>query len=276
MTDRYKLLFRSLHLKKEGAFIPFVVLGDPDIPTSLKIIRALIRAGADALELGFPFSDPIADGPVIQMAALRALRAGVTPADCFEIIRHIRNENENLPIGLLLYANLIMARGVDDFYAAAEAGGVDSILVADVPMRESTLILDAARRHHIAPVFIAAPGTRDEVLKKIAESGEGYTYLLSRAGVTGTGSRAQTPAAGMIRKLEALKAPPPVLGFGVSEPEHVRAALTAGARGVFVGSAIVKIIENHRNNGKRMLEKLENYVREMKEATRGVGSDERP
>lgn len=270
MSDRYLNMFSKLKEHNEGAFIPFVTLGDPDIPTSLEIIRTLIRSGADALELGFPFSDPIADGPVIQRASLRALDSGVTPDDCFEMIRHIRDENEELPIGLLLYANLIVARGVERFYADAAAAGVDSILAADVPIRESALILEAARKHHIAAVFIAAPGARESVLEKIAARGRGYTYLLSRAGVTGTESRAHTPAAGMIRKLEALKAPPPVLGFGVSEKNHVRAALAAGARGVFVGSAVVKRIETNLENHKHMLKELEKYARGMKAATRGT------
>lgn len=135
--ERYETLFAQLKARREGAFVPFVTLGDPNPEQSLKIIDTLIEAGADALELGIPFSDPLADGPTIQDATLRAFAAGVTPAQCFEMLTAIRQKHPTIPIGLLMYANLVFSPGIDEFYAACERAGVDSVLVADVPVEES-------------------------------------------------------------------------------------------------------------------------------------------
>ncbi len=183
--ERYESLFAQLKERKEGAFVPFVTLGDPGIEQSLKIIDTLIEAGADALELGIPFSDPLADGPTIQNATLRAFAAGVTPAQCFEMLALIRQKHPTIPIGLLMYANLVFNKGIDEFYAQCEKVGVDSVLVADVPVEESAPFRQAALRHNVAPIFICPPNADDDLLRQIASYGRGYTYLLSRAGVTG-------------------------------------------------------------------------------------------
>lgn len=143
--ERYENLFAQLNDRREGAFVPFVTLGDPGIEQSLKIIDTLIDAGADALELGVPFSDPLADGPTIQNANLRAFAAGVTPAQCFEMLALIREKHPTIPIGLLMYANLVFNNGIDAFYARCEQVGVDSVLVADVPVEESA---PSARRRY--------------------------------------------------------------------------------------------------------------------------------
>ncbi len=135
--ERYETLFAQLNDRKEGAFVPFVTLGDPGVEQSLSIIDTLIEAGADALELGIPFSDPLADGPTIQSATLRAFAAGVTPGQCFEMLAAIRAKHPTIPIGLLMYANLVFSKGIDEFYAQCEKVGVDSVLVADVPVEES-------------------------------------------------------------------------------------------------------------------------------------------
>ncbi|MDU1267522.1 MAG: tryptophan synthase subunit alpha [Escherichia coli] len=155
--ERYESLFAQLKERKEGAFVPFVTLGDPGIEQSLKIIDTLIEAGADALELGIPFSDPLADGPTIQNATLRAFAAGVTPAQCFEMLALIRQKHPTIPIGLLMYANLVFNKGIDEFYAQCEKVGVDSVLVADVPVEESAPFRQAALRHNVAPIFICPP-----------------------------------------------------------------------------------------------------------------------
>ncbi len=142
--ERYETLFAQLKNRQEGAFVPFVTLGDPGPEQSLKIIDALIEGGADALELGIPFSDPLADGPTIQGAALRAFAAGVTPAQCFEMLAAIRQKHPTIPIGLLMYANLVFSPGIDAFYAQCARVGVDSVLVADVPVEESAPFRQAA------------------------------------------------------------------------------------------------------------------------------------
>lgn len=266
--ERYASLFTQLNDRKEGAFVPFVTLGDPSVEQSLNIIDTLIEAGADALELGIPFSDPLADGPTIQEATLRAFAAGVTPSQCFEMLTLIRQKHPTIPIGLLMYANLVFNKGIDEFYAQCEKVGVDSVLVADVPVEESAPFRAAALRHNIAPIFICPPNADDELLRQIAANGRGYTYLLSRAGVTGAENRAALPLHHLVEKLKEYNAPPALQGFGISAPEQVTGALEAGAAGAISGSAIVKIIEKNVAAPEQMLSELKAFVSAMKAATR--------
>lgn len=266
--ERYESLFTQLKDRKEGAFVPFVTLGDPSVEQSLKIIDTLIDAGADALELGIPFSDPLADGPTIQEATLRAFAAGVTPSQCFEMLALIRQKHPAIPIGLLMYANLVFSKGIDEFYAQCEKVGVDSVLVADVPIEESAPFRAAALRHNVAPIFICPPNADDELLQQIAASGRGYTYLLSRAGVTGAENRAALPLHHLVEKLKEYNAPPALQGFGISAPEQVKGAIEAGAAGAISGSAVVKIIEKNVSAQEQMLSELKAFASAMKAATR--------
>jgi tryptophan synthase alpha chain len=217
------------------------------------------------IEVGIPFSDPIADGPVIQAAADRAIAAGATPAACFGILARFRKRHPQVPVGILTYANLVLARGRDAFYRASAEAGVDSVLVADAPAFEAEPFVQAARAHGVAPVMIAAPNTPRRTLARVAELGQGYTYCVARAGVTGTGTEMKLDHEALLASLQELGAPPPVLGFGISTPAHVRTALAAGAAGVISGSAIVKIVER---GGADMAASLRNFVAGMKAATR--------
>ena len=239
--NRYSQMFDRLRDRGEGAFGAFLMLGDPDPDTSLALLDALVEGGADMVELGIPFSDPVADGPVIQAAAVRAMTAGVTPGRCFEILAAFRARHPRIPVGLLTYANLVLARGRESFYRRCADAGVDSVLVADVPAREAEPFVGAARDHGVSPVLIAAANTPPETLRKIAALSEGYVYCVSRVGVTGTEREMVLDHRSLFESLEAAGAPPPVLGFGISRPEHVRAALDAGAAGVISGSAIVRL-----------------------------------
>ncbi|MEH2921254.1 tryptophan synthase subunit alpha [Samsonia erythrinae] len=266
--ERYQSLFNRLSEKKEGAFVPFVTLGDPSPEHSLKIIETLIAAGADALELGIPFSDPLADGPTIQGANLRAFSAGVTPGQCFEMLTTIRQKYPEIPIGLLMYANLVFSNGIDEFYQRCAQAGVDSVLVADVPVAESAPFRTAAYRHGIAPIFICPPNADDDLLREIASYGRGYTYLVSRAGVTGAENRGQLPLKHLVAKLQDYRAAPALQGFGISKPEQVRETLASGAAGAISGSAVVKIIEENLHQPDVMLTQLHAFVSEMKAATR--------
>ena len=243
--DRYQQLFTDLANSNQGAFVPFVILGDPTPELSLNIIDTLITAGADALELGIPFSDPLADGPVIQSATQRAFAANITPNVCFDLIAHIRRKQPRIPIGLLLYANLVYRKGIDNFYARCKNAGVDSVLIADVPFHESTPFRTVAEKYHISPIFICPPNASEVLISQIAKYGKGYTYLLSRAGVTGVDHDAQRPSSDLVAKLTSYQAPPAIQGFGISKPEQVKTALNSGASGVISGSAIVSIIENN-------------------------------
>lgn len=266
--ERYQHLFKRLGDNKEGAFVPFVTLGDPSPAQSLKIIDTLVAAGADALELGIPFSDPLADGPTIQAATLRAFSTGVTVSQCFEMLAAIRQKYPEIPIGLLMYANLVFSNGIDEFYQRCEQVGVDSVLIADVPVEESAPFRAAAQRHNIAPIFICPPNADDDLLREIASYGRGYTYLLSRAGVTGAEKRAQLPLHHLVAKLKEYHAAPPIQGFGISEPSQVKESLAAGAAGAISGSAIVRIIEKNQHNPEEMRSQLHTFVSNMKAATR--------
>ncbi len=265
--SRYEAMFERLNEAKQGAFVPFVTVCDPNPEQSLKIMETLVAAGADALELGIPFSDPLADGPTIQGANIRALDSGATPDICFELIANIRANNPDLPIGLLMYANLVYARGVDNFYQRCAQAGIDSVLIADVPTNESGEFVAAAKKHGVEPIFIAPPTASDDTLRSVAELGGGYTYLLSRAGVTGAETKANMPVGDMLSKLNQFDAPPSLLGFGISEPQQVQQAIQSGAAGAISGSAVVKIIENHLEQPEQMLEKLSEFVAAMKAAT---------
>ncbi len=241
---RYAAMFDRLGGR--GAFGAFVMLGDPDLATCADILDALVEGGADMIEVGIPFSDPIADGPVIQAAGVRALANGATSAACFQLLTRFRTRHPAMPVGILTYANLVANRGRDAFYRACADAGVDSVLVADVPAREAAPYVDAATAHGIAPVMIAATNTPDAVLGEVARLGRGYTYALARGGVTGTGTAMRLDHGALFATLASLGAAPPILGFGVSTPDHVRAAIEAGAAGVISGSAIVSLIAEHK------------------------------
>lgn len=260
--NRYQAMFDRLG--EEGAFGAFVMLGDPDLETGAAILDALVEGGADMLEVGIPFSDPVADGPVIQAAAERALRGGVRTADCFAALRDFRSRHPDVPIGILTYANIVLARGKDAFYRAAGEADVDSVLVADVPLKEARPFAETARRHGVDPVLIAAPNTPLATLKEIAALGGGYTYCVARTGVTGMGEEVAFDHADLIGALRDHGAPPPVLGFGISRPDHVRAAMEVGAAGAISGSAIVNLIAGSRDPAAA----VKSFVAEMKAATR--------
>ena len=273
LGQRYAKSFATLKEQNSGAFIPFVIIGDPNAEQSLAVIKTLIDAGADALELGIPFSDPSADGVTIQMAALRALGSGINTNICIELLAEIREYAPHIPIGLLLYGNLVFARGLDNFYRDVAAAGVDSVLIADLPIRESKPFRAAALKHGIAPIFIAPPNASDDTLKAVSKYTQGYTYVLSRAGVTGVdvpeinNEPTITSAEQLIQTLAEYQAAPPVLGFGISTPIQVKDALAAGAVGAISGSAVVKFIENNLDNSTVMLKELSQFVTEMKAAT---------
>lgn len=268
VETRYDSMFSQLQGRNEGAFIPFVTIGDPDLEQSEQIIKTLIDSGADALELGFPFSDPVADGPTIQRASIRALGSHTTVQKCFALLEKIRAYNSDIPIGLLVYGNLVMAHGRKQFYQRCAQAGVDSVLVADVPIREGAAFKTAANEAGVAQVFIAPPDANTSSLQNIARHSQGYIYLLSRAGVTGANQELQAPAAKLIAYLKQHQGAPAVLGFGISKPEHVKTAIKAGAAGAISGSAVVQRIEDNLSDNHAMLTSLADFVRSMKTATK--------
>lgn len=267
--SRYDDMFEGLRGRGEGAFGAFVMLGDPDPQASAAILDGLVAAGADMLEVGIPFSDPIADGPVIQAAAQRALAAGTRTSDCFALLAAFRARNPDVPVGILTYANLVVARGRAAFYADAAAAGVDSVLVADVPALEAAPFVAEAVSAGVDPVLIAAANTPAATLAKIARLGTGYTYCVARAGVTGTRPDLALDHEAMLAALAQANAPPPVFGFGISTPDHVRAALDAGAAGVICGSAIVALIAEEGS----VTDRVTDFITGMKDATRSEAKE---
>ena len=255
--SRYQAMFERLAAREEGAFGAFLILGDPDLQTSARLLDALVEGGADMIEVGIPFSDPVADGPVIQAAAQRALAAGVKVSDCFDLLAEFRRRHPDLPVGVLTYANIVVAR--PGFMRDAAEAGVDSLLIADVPSLEAEPFTRAMEQAGVEAVLIAAANTPDTALQRIVGLSKAYTYCVSRAGITGTHAGGQFDSQ-LIRRLEAAGAPSPVFGFGISRPEHVRAALSAGAKGVMCGSAIVDAAARG--------EDVTELVRSLKAATR--------
>ena len=253
--SRYATMFERLN--GEGAFGAFVMIGDPDLQTSAALLDALVEGGADMIEVGIPFSDPVADGPVIQAAAQRALAAGVRVGDCLELLASFRVRHPTVPVGILTYANIVVAR--DAFMRDAADAGADSLLIADLPALEAEPFVRQMEQAGIEPVLIAAANTPGPTLERIADLSQAYTYCVSRAGITGTHAGGQFDA-GLIARVKAAGAPPPIFGFGISKPEHVRAALAAGAKGVICGSAIVDLVSRR--------EDVAGFVQSLKAVTR--------
>lgn len=270
--NRYQRMFAELEKNNEQAFIPFVTIGDPDKQKSFKVIETLVNSGADALELGIPFSDPLADGPTIQNATIRALRSGANLKFCFSLIKQVRDKYPTVPIGLLMYSNLVFANGTESFYQECYEAGVDSVLIADVPLNESKEFHEIALANNILPVYICPPNINDENIKILAEKSLAYVYLLSRPGVTGVEVNANMPLKHIIDKLAELKSSPPILGFGISQPSQVKEAIIAGSRGVISGSAVAKIIEQYENDEELMYSNLGDFIQSMKESTRSVAN----
>jgi tryptophan synthase alpha chain len=253
--SRYAAMFERLD--GEGAFGAFLMLGDPDLETSARLLNAAVEAGADMIEVGIPFSDPVADGPVIQAAAQRALAAGVRIGDCLDLITALRTRHREVPIGILTYANIIRARS--GFVRDAAEAGADSLLIADVPAIEARPFVDEMEQAGIEPVLIAAVNTSDETLDRIASLSKAYTYCVSRVGITGTHAGGEFDL-DLVECVKRAGGPPPVFGFGISKPEHVHSALSAGAAGVICGSAIVEKVG--------LGEDITPLIRSLKRATR--------
>ncbi len=265
--NRYARRFAELESAQQGAFVAFLVIGDPAPDVSLALMHTLVNNGSDMLELGFPFSDPLADGPVIQAAMKRALDCDVNPRKCFELIAQFRQSDTRTPIGLLVYANIVHAMGIDSFYKTCADAQIDSVLIADAPLIECRPFCHAAIENGIAPVLVCPPNAGQDDVRQIAELGRGYTYLLSRAGVTGTSVAAGRPVNTILEQLTDAGAAPALLGFGISRTSHVADALRCGARGVICGSAIVQRIAENLTQSEEIHRTLGTFVREMKAAT---------
>ena len=266
----YKQVFSELKGQKRTALIPFFVIGDPNFDTSLAIVKTAIDSGADILELGIPFSDPIADGPTIQKADIRAMAGGMNVRKALEFIRMVKSFKD-IPIGLLMYYNLIYQYGVKKFCRDFHQAGVNSILVADLSIDDADEIAGPAISAGLDTVFMVTPNTTPDRMKQIAAKTTGFIYTVSLLGVTGSREKISDVVEGLICKLKKLTSVPVCVGFGISTPEHAAAIAQAGADGVIIGSKIVEIIERNLGNSEKMLADVSTFVREVKAAIENRG-----
>lgn len=222
--------------------VAYITAGDPDIATTRSIVLAAIDAGADVIELGVPFSDPLADGPVIQRASERALKHGTSLSDVLAVARDIRSARPNAGLVIFSYFNPILRFGLEKFCATAEAAGVDGVLVTDMIVEEAAEYLACLDRHNLAPIFLAAPTSPDARLERIAAASKGFVYAISRVGITGTQDSLASDAQSLVQRLRQYTTLPIAVGFGVSNASHF-AAVGEFADAAVIGSALVSIIE---------------------------------
>ena len=231
-----------LRFHRKPGLVVYLTVGDPDLETTRKVALAALDAGADVLELGVPFSDPLADGPVIQAASERALRAGTRLADVIGLAKELRRERPEAGLVIFSYLNPLLRYGLERFCADAEDAGVDGVLATDMIVEEAAEYLEHLRRHHLAPIFLVAPTSPDERLKKIAAVSDGFIYAISRVGITGTQTSLAAEAAPLVERLRRYTKLPVAVGFGVSNAGHV-AEVGKFADAAVIGSAIVSAID---------------------------------
>jgi len=247
------------HFENKPSLVAYVTCGDPDIATTREVILAAIEAGAGIIELGIPFSDPLADGPVIQRASERALKHGTSLEHVLKLASEIREQSQSVGLVIFSYLNPILRMGMEKFCKVARHAGVDGTLITDIPIEESAEYVREARKNDLATIFLAAPTSTDQRLKLIAEASTGFIYAISRTGVTGERQQMSADASGLVKRIRKFTKLPIAVGFGISTPEQF-AAVGKFAEGAVVGSAIVHVIE--QNPGREAASVAE-FVRQL-------------
>ena len=248
--------------KNGKAFIPYIACGDPDIETTAALVREMAGQGADLIELGIPFSDPTAEGPVIQQASLRALNAGTTTDKIFNMVRELRKDVK-VPMVFMTYANVVFSYGTEKFLSECENAGMDGLILPDVPWEEKEDFAPACAEHGLDLISLIAPTSKDRIAK-IAREAKGFVYIVSSLGVTGVRQEITTDIGSLVRVIRENTNIPCAVGFGISTPEQAK-TMSREADGVIVGSAIVKIIAQH---GRDCVKPVGEYVKSMKDAVR--------
>lgn len=254
-TERIKEAFA-----KGKAFIPFLTCGDPDLETTGRLVRAAVESGADLIELGIPFSDPTAEGPVIQAANIRALQGGVTTDKIFDFVKELRKD-VTVPLVFMTYANVVFSYGAERFIATCKEIGIDGIILPDLPFEEKEEFSPLCRQYDVALISLIAP-TSNKRIAMIAKEAEGFLYIVSSLGVTGARSEITTDLSAIVKVVRENTDIPCAIGFGISTPKQAK-KMAKIADGVIVGSAIVRIIGEH---GKNAIPYVADYVKEMKNA----------
>uniref|UniRef100_A0A803PGT4 Tryptophan synthase n=1 Tax=Cannabis sativa TaxID=3483 RepID=A0A803PGT4_CANSA len=246
------------------AFIPFITAGDPDLETTAKALKVLDSCGSDIIELGVPYSDPLADGPVIQAAATRSLARGTNFDSIISMLKEVVPEL-SCPIALFTYYNPILKRGTQNFMSIIKDVGVHGLVVPDVPLEETDNLRKEALKKDIELVLLTTPTTPNDRMKAIVEAAEGFIYLVSSVGVTGTRESVSGRVEGLLREIKEVTNKPVAVGFGISKPEHAKQVAGWGADGVIIGSAIVKLLAEDKPS-EEVLKDLEIYVKSLKSA----------
>jgi tryptophan synthase alpha chain len=264
-------VFRKAMQQGRGVLIGYIMAGDPSPELTPQIADALISGGVEILELGLPFSDPIADGPTIQAASVRALAAKTTPMTVLEIAKEIKHQH-NVPIVIMTYYNPVFKIGVDKFLRIAKEHLVDGFIIPDLPVEEAADYRKAAEAYSLDTIFLAAPSTTNERLSKIVAYSSGFLYLVSHYGVTGAKTTVEGSTVQLIKRVLPFTAGkiPLAVGFGISKPEHVESVIASGADAAIVGSAFINIIQNNSPNKSTMLKQLKTVAQALKSATEAV------
>jgi tryptophan synthase alpha chain len=273
-NNRLVRKFQYLSERNERALICYVVAGYPDSGSTECIVNTLANAGADIIEIGIPFSDPIADGPIIQEASYEALVRGITPEKCLSIAHRVRKRFPDLPILVMTYSNILLKKGFETFMTRAKSLGIDGFILPDMTVEESDCYIKQASRLGLATIFLVSPNTSERRMNTIIKRSSGFLYVVSVYGITGTRKSFEDYTLCTIKEAKRIAKShlPVVVGFGITEPSHVRSMIAAGADAVIVGSAIVEKIKSNRTNPRKMLDRLSSYVTEMKRACKPTKS----
>lgn len=265
--SRIKNKFLELKKKKEKALIAYIMVGYPNEKTTISAIRGLLKGGADIIEIGFPFSDPIADGPVIQNASTISLNKGTKLENFFQIIKKIRKETD-VPLVLMTYTNILYRKGFDKFMKRAKSVGIDGLILPDMAVEESKTYLDAARKNQLDTIFLISPNTSKERIKKILKATSGFLYLVSIYGTTGMQTRIQKYTIDAIKKTKKIvnKKIPIGIGFGIYTPDDARNFLSLGVDAIIVGSAFLRLIDQTPFN--KIESKIATFTKSLKNTTK--------
>jgi tryptophan synthase alpha chain len=261
--SRIKNTFNRLKKKNETALIPYIMAGDPDLATTRKLILEMEKAGADIIELGAPFSDPLADGPTIQKAAIRSLRNNTCIADVLGLVKDVRTESR-IPLILMTYYNLIFHYGEERFVNDAVAAGLDGIILPDLPPEEAGTLVPLAKKNGLDMIFLLAPTSTDERIKLVSRLSQGFVYYVSLTGVTGARTGLQQSIQESLQRIKTMTDKPVAVGFGISTPDQAAQVAQWGADGVIVGSALVKVIEENGASAD-LIERSSAFVKALKQ-----------
>jgi len=269
--NKLNILFDNLYKKREKALICGIVGGYPDINTSKEIVKTIIDSGADIIEIGIPFSDPMADGPTIQNASLKALANGVTPLNCFDIVKDIKKNYKNTPILSMTYSNIVFSNNLKNFLKSAKKNEIDGFIIPDIKVEEADEYIRLTKQLDLSTIFLSAPNTSKKRLIEIASSSTGFVYMVSVFGITGSRQNFERYTFEAVSKTKEIISKfnvPLAVGFGISNPKDAKNMLKSGADGIIIASSIMKLIMENENNKDQMLLKLGSFIKDLKSICR--------